>query len=182
VIREKIYPSFDGYVHSPYPRAEETAHHLGFTNATWEVNELLRERKWGGIENLPYPERNAIFAKTGINPTEDSITWRPPRGESMIELLTNAKAFLIWVHERFPKGRVLAISHGGPIQAIRVIQHRVVPDKYSAFISGDNYIRNCHIFHFFDRDGDGAIPRFKSERSLCIDQSGTWCEKLNKIE
>ncbi len=181
VIRERICPMFEGYIHSPLPRAVETALHLGFTGATWEVNEDLRERKWGGVENLPYPERNAVFTRTGISPTENSITWRPPRGESMIELLANAEAFLIWVHNRFPKGRVLAVSHGGPIQAVRVIQHRVTPEEYASFISGDNHIRNCHIFHFYGKSRDSKVPMFSFERSLCADRSGNWCEKLNRL-
>ena len=178
-IRKRICQSFDEHFSSPYPRTLQTAQHLGFTNAVWRQEELLRERHWGGCENLPYPERCAVFARAGISLTEDSMTWRPPNGESMVELLERARAFL---HLLPQQGRVLVVTHGGPIQAFRVLQHEITPAQYPNFISGNNYIRNCHIFHYFEKKaGNAGFPRYRFERSLYTEADGSWTETITEL-
>ena len=181
-IRQRICQSFDGYFSSPYPRTLQTAQHLGFTNAVWKQEDLLRERNWGGCENLPYPERYAAFAKVGISSIENSVTWRPPHGESMVELLERAEAFLLFLQQEMPQGLALAVSHGGPVQAFRVLQHGITRAQYPSFISGNNYIRNCHIFHYFEKKSrNAAFPRYRFERSLYAEVDGNWTESITEL-
>lgn len=181
-IRKNIAPTFDCYFTSDYMRAIETAKHLNFDGAHWNQDILLREREWGGVENLPYSERNAVFQRTKISTVEDSLEWRPPNGESMLVVLKKVKLFLGKTRETISMKRVLVVSHGAPLQAFRVLQHSVVPSQYISFVNGKNYIRNCHIFHYFDKKGDGpSVPMYSFERSVFLDPSDNWVETIQKI-
>lgn len=182
-IMGSIAENFDHYLTSDITRSIETARGLGFKKAVWEIDTLLRERDWGGIENLPYPERNELFKQAGISSTEDSLEWRPPGGESMLFILRQVESFLKMARQKFHGKKLLIVSHGAPVQAMRVLQHKVVPENYVSFISGNNYIRNCHIFHYFSPKKDvGITPMYLFERSMFLTADGTWSESIQKIE
>ncbi|MEI6420474.1 MAG: phosphoglycerate mutase family protein [bacterium] len=181
-IRRRISESFDYYTTSGYLRAEETASHLGFLDAIWKTDVLLAERNWGGVENLPLSERKTVMERLGISACEDSMIWRPPRGESMVSVIGRVKLFLLWAKENLSGKSLLIVSHGGPIQAMRVIQHGIEPKDYQKFISGDNYIRNCHVFHYSVKNNDDVIiPKFCLERSLFAKANGEWIENVQNI-
>lgn len=181
-IRENIAKSFDYYLSSDYVRAIETARHMNFNSACWQKNLLLRERNWGGVENLPYPERSKIFSKLGIPETENSIHWRPPNGESLSSVIRKMHRFLTELHERNTDGRALVISHGAPIQAIRVIQNGISDNDYLEFISGNNYIRNCQIFHYFGSKNGSGPSSYSFERSAYLTPDGSWVESIRELE
>lgn len=181
-IRNNIAPDFDHYFTSDYTRAKETAKHLGFYNSLWLEDILLRERNWGGVENLPYPERSSLFQNFGVPLIEDSMQWKPPNGESMVTLLKRIRSFLEKMQATVSAKRVILVSHGGPIQALRVLQHQIEPSSYSAFISGENYIRNCHVFHFSSKKNeDNDIPLYSLEKSAYFDLNNGWVETVRKI-
>ena len=180
-IRSAVLRNFDHFIASDIVRSRETAKYLGFS-AVWETDILLRERDWGGTESLPYPERKNIFERNGISLTEDSMKWNPPGGESMLLILGQMRIFLKKVQQRFSGKRILIVSHGGPIQAIRVLQHNVNQTSYASFISGNNYIRNCHIFHYFSKKNDGCLlPMYEYEHSLYLNSDNNWIETIVKL-
>lgn len=177
-IRQNIAISFDHYLYSDFVRAVETGHHMDFEDALWKENKLLRERKWGGVENLPYPERNEIFHRLGISEHENSMYWRPPNGESMVSVVQRTQRFL----QEQREGTTLVVSHGAPIQAIRLIQHGIRADDYPEFISGNNYIRNCQIFHYFGRKNESTnLPTYAFERSVYLDAADKWIETVREL-
>ena len=181
-IRQSISGRFDYYITSDILRAIETAQHLGFKGVEWQANALWRERNWGGSENVPLPERQKIFDRLGIPHMEDSLGWRPPRGESMTSIIRRVELFLKWAQRHLSGKRLLIVSHGGPVQAMRVIQHNIKSQDYPLFISGDNYIRNCHIFQYSLRSyGDVNIPKFRLERSLFAKANGDWQDNTQEL-
>lgn len=181
-IRQSISGGFDYYITSDILRAIETAQHLGFEGVEWKTDSLWRERNWGGVENIPLPERQKVFGRLGISSEEDSLEWRPPRGESMISIVRRVELFLKWAQLHLSGKRLLIVSHGGPVQAMRVIQHNISPQDYPLFISGDNYIRNCHVFQYSLRSyGDVNIPKFRLERSLFAKANGDWQDNTQEL-
>jgi len=181
-IKENIAPAFDFCFSSDQTRSIETAEHLGFTGTSWVEEPLLREREWGGAENLPVPERDALFQDLGISPTEDSLAWSPPNGESMITVTKRLRLFFEKPRKLISSKRVLVVSHGGPLQAFRVLQHQVKPSRYVEFIGGDNYIRNCHIFHYLEkRNGKRNFPMYSLEWSIFLDKDNHWVEASRNI-
>lgn len=182
-IKQCISDEFDYYVTSDILRSVQTATGLGFRNAKWSHSVFWRERNWGGVENLPLNERQNVFSKLGISPSEDSLEWRPPRGESMVSVVSRVVDFLKWAKNNLSGKRLLIVSHGGPIQAMRVIQHGIKPESYAQFIGGDNYIRNCHVFQYSIRNIDDAgIPKFRLERSLFTKPNGDWIENFQVLD
>ncbi len=177
-LRTSIAAEFDCYLCADIPRAEQTAQHLGFPDAKWERCTLLRERDWGGIECLPYPERSTLFSQAKISPEEDSLDWRPPGGQSMRYILGNMKLFLKYISAHYKARRIIAVTHGAPVQAMRVLQHAIPEEHYTSFISSDNYIRNCHIFHYHKKTmEENGIPMYRIERSIHQDPNGQWIER-----
>lgn len=181
-IRKNIISAFDYYFSSDYVRAAETAKCMDFADSHWIESVLLREREWGGIENLPYTERSILFQKLGISFTEDSIFWRPLNGESMVAIIKKIRFFLDRIRKITTGKRIIIVSHGTPLQAFRVIQHKINPSNYISFINGGNYIRNCHIFHYFaKKNGNNGIPMYSIERSVYLDSNDKWIETVQKI-
>ncbi len=150
-IRNNITNVFDHYFRSDYLRAIETAEHMRFDESHWIESLLLRERQWAGSENLPYPEREKFFESFGVPTEEDSLFWSPPNGEAMIAIIKKMELFLDEARRMYSGKRILLVSHGAPLQAFRVLQHQIEPADYKSFISGKNYIRNCHIFHYSNK-------------------------------
>ncbi|MDO8571506.1 MAG: histidine phosphatase family protein [bacterium] len=181
-IKEMISEHFDYYITSDILRAVQTAQGLGFGDVDWRLEPLWRERNWGGVENLPLNERRAVFDRLGIPFDEDRFDWRPPRGESMVSILKRVQTFLDWAHRNLSGKRLLIVSHGGPIHAMRVIQHGITSENYQFFIGGNNYVRNCHVFQYFIRsESDITIPKFKFERSLFTGVDGIWSESVQQL-
>lgn len=182
-IRSSISEDFDYYLSSDMKRASETALHLGFRDATWNTETLLRERSWGGTESISNPERFELCTKMGISPVENSMEWSPPGGESMIIVLKRMETFLKDANQQFEGKKLLLVSHGAPIQALRVLQHRVTSSAYLQFIGGNNYLRNCHILHYFAPrgSGDDGLPSFGFERSAFLNSDGSWSTSVQAI-
>ena len=181
-IQTNIAQVFNQYISSPFVRTRETATALGFRDCVWEYEDQLIERDWGGVENLTYPERLAVFKKLNIPLPENSMDWKPPHGESMVSVVERVKFFLLKLQEQNRQGRILIVSHGGPIQALRVILNSITPETYANFIGGDNHIRNCQIFHYYGRkQNKESQPRYSFERTTYIQPNEVWVEATRKI-
>ncbi len=175
-VRELV-PDVDLLLCSGVPRATQTADHMGLVGVERRSDPLLRERNWAGLENLPYNTRNEIFAQAGVSPVENSMNWAPPGGETMNSLVQRMSFFLHRISLMHAHKKVVAVMHGGPIQAMRVLQHEIREGDYVAFISGNNYIRNCQIIHY----SDVVAGRFTSERLMYMDSQGRWVEFSHRL-
>jgi glucosyl-3-phosphoglycerate phosphatase len=110
---------FDRVISSDLVRAKETAtiiaEKLGLE---LEVEPLLRERCFGVFEGGPSSdltsENTGIEHEVLINPEAT-----PPQGESFRDVVTRADKFLQRVNKRWPNERLLVVTHGGMIRALR---------------------------------------------------------------
>ena len=81
-----------------------------------EVCPLLRERDFGTWEMRTWDD---LYAETGDAMTGSihaPATWRPPGGETTFELRDRV---LSWYQSLPEQGVIVAVSHGGPIAALR---------------------------------------------------------------
>ncbi len=177
LIRNLISNSFDYFATSGVLRSVQTAQEFGFNSVQWDTDSLLRERDWGGYELLPYPERERAFEDAGIAKNEDSIDWKPLNGESMQSVRERVNLFLCNAHRVYAGKKILAVTHGGPIQAARVIHHKIPPSNYIDFIGGDNYIRNCQIVRYLQGESGG----FHLEEMFFLTPTFEWVRKTSVI-
>ncbi len=177
LIRNLISNSFDYFATSGVLRSVQTAQEFGFNSVQWDTDGLLRERDWGGYELLPYPERERAFEDAGIAKSEDGIDWKPLNGESMQSVRERMNLFLRNAHRVYAGKKILVVTHGGPIQAVRVIHHKTPPSNYIDFIGGDNYIRNCQIVRYLQGESGG----FHLEEMFFLTPAFEWVRKTSVI-
>ncbi|MCW5889450.1 MAG: histidine phosphatase family protein [bacterium] len=119
-------------VSSPYLRARQTAHILAEELAlrTVHVEDDLRERSYGALAGLPY-----ATPRPGFDPA-CYWDWRPPGGETLVEVVARAGAALDRVAAAAAADGhdVVVVSHGAVMLAL--VRHvtgrwgpsRVVPN------------------------------------------------------
>ncbi len=110
---------FDRIVTSDLDRARETALIIGeVLDLHPESDPLLRERSFGEYEGRPTDDLSSDL--TGI---EDSVyvnpDARPPGGESFRDVVSRAQHFLQRADDEWPSTRLLVVTHGGMVQALR---------------------------------------------------------------
>jgi len=110
---------FDQIVASDLDRAEETAVIVGQAlGLTPHTDPLLRERSFGEYEGRPTDDLSSDL--TGV---EESVyvnpDARPPGGESFRDVVARAQRFLQRVDDEWPTTRLLVVTHGGMVQALR---------------------------------------------------------------
>ncbi len=111
--------NFDQIVTSDLDRAKETALIIGeVLGLTPETDSLLRERSFGVYEGRPTDDLSSDL--TGI---EESVyvdpDARPPGGESFRDVVARAQRFLRRADDEWSQTRLLVVSHGGMVQALR---------------------------------------------------------------
>jgi len=85
---------------------------------TPETNALLRERSFGSLEGGPVA--NLTGDVTGIvNDVVVDPDARPPGGESFRDVVVRAGLFIERVKEELPASRLLVVTHGGTVRALR---------------------------------------------------------------
>ncbi len=180
-IRKSIATAFDRYLLADTTRTLETARHLGFPMAQWEIDCLLRARNWNGLENIPIAERKERCLAKGISCEENSIEWKPPGGESMLTVVDSISSFLR-KYRGSKARRILIVNHGSSAQAFRIIQHNISPLNYLEFVDRNGYIGNCQIVHYYHRRGTCAgVPMYQFERLLTLEKCGLWKEVINNL-
>jgi broad specificity phosphatase PhoE len=110
---------FDHLVTSDLDRAQETAFIIGdVLELRPESDALLRERSFGEYEGRPTDDLSSEL--TGI---EESVyvnpDARPPGGESFRDVVARAQRFLQRADDEWPDSRLLVVTHGGMVQALR---------------------------------------------------------------
>lgn len=110
---------FQALVASDLDRARETAEIIGSVlglDAT--TDPLLRERGFGSLEGHPLseltPSITGIEQRVMINPDASA-----PDGETFRDVVARAQLFVKRLLDERPQQRVLVVSHGGTIRALR---------------------------------------------------------------
>lgn len=103
---------FDRYYVSPYIRTKETAALLDLPNAKWRIDSRLRERDWGDIGSLPRKEFLEEYPRNAFIKNTDSLYWRPPGGESIMDVRMRMRSLLDTLHREMADQRVLIVTHG----------------------------------------------------------------------
>ncbi|HLK09992.1 MAG TPA: histidine phosphatase family protein [Candidatus Binatia bacterium] len=102
-------------VSSPFLRARETAAELGDAlGLAVEVEPDLHERGYGTLAGRPYDEARAA----GEYDPATFWLWRPPGGETLVDVARRAGAALDRIAAASPAADVVVVSHGGVMMAL----------------------------------------------------------------
>lgn len=91
----------------------------------------LRERCFGAWELRPWDDIHAETGDAMTGMVTAPATWRPPGGETTFELRDRV---LAWYAHLPAEGRIVAITHGGPIAAILGSLHHRPVTEWPAFV------------------------------------------------
>lgn len=129
----------DAIYASDLSRAYETARIVAATRALpVEAIPELRERDFGSWEGLTDDEVFERYPEARDGPWGDA--------ETRDELATRVLAALRRIGLRHPGGRVLVVTHGGPLRAM--LRH--------CALDGSGPIANCHLARIAFRSGEFA--------------------------
>ena len=102
-------------VSSPFQRAFETATILAeIFGLPVDVEDDLRERSYGELAGEPYE----VARTSGNYQLAAYWEWRPPGGETLLEVATRAGAVLDRVARAAPNDDVVVVSHGAVMHAL----------------------------------------------------------------
>jgi broad specificity phosphatase PhoE len=102
-------------VASPFVRAQQTAEELAqVLDVPIEIEHDLRERSYGDLAGQPY---SILQARTDFDPTTYWL-WRPPGGETLIEVAQRAGAVLDRLVEAAPEDDMIVVSHGATMMSL----------------------------------------------------------------
>lgn len=79
---------------------------------------FMRELSFGIWEGLTYDEIIRKWPQEYKRWQDDPYNLKPPGGETLTELCDRTSVFLKKVATKHPDGRILVVSHAGPIRAI----------------------------------------------------------------
>jgi 2,3-bisphosphoglycerate-dependent phosphoglycerate mutase len=161
-LRDWLPPDFATCLSSDYQRAKETALEI-IPKANWHFLSGLRERSWGEIAVMPHRDRWERFPEVMAGKVSFPFYWRPPGGESMLDVCDRASLILHVINKCFPSGKVLLVSHAEMMIAFRTILEKWTIAKFErrakAGLKRDS-IGHCAILHY--RAGkSGQINSFR---------------------
>ena len=112
----------DAIYSSDLTRARQTAAEIAkFHRVPIHYDRLLRERSFGKFEGMLVNEWRKIRDKSSL----PAYLYRPPGGESYVDLQKRINKFLTSIKKKHGKHTVLVVSHGGVIRTfITVITKR----------------------------------------------------------
>ena len=119
VAESLVGMDFELIITSDLARARETASIISATlSLPLEIDPLLRERSFGVLESGPSSAltSSATGISNGVLVDPDA---RPEEGESFRDVVRRADIFLDRVEEEWPTKRLLVVTHGGTIRALR---------------------------------------------------------------
>ncbi len=113
VLKERFDPT--QFFSSPYRRARDTAEIMaGELGLRVCLEADLREQSFGDLRGQPYAKAEESL---GLH-EGPRWEWRPPRGESLLEVQTRAAPVLERLARSFPDEHCVAVCHGGTIFAL----------------------------------------------------------------
>jgi NAD+ kinase len=153
-LREKFLKNgivFDYYFTSAYVRAMETAGLLGIPEAQWNCDVYLTERDWGNLDRYPDNERYELFGEALARHDDEPFFWRPPGGESFLELCMRVDRVLDTLHRECADKRVLIVCHGEVMRAFQMRIERMSQERFRELVlskESRDVIYNCQIVQY----------------------------------
>lgn len=143
---------FDQIFVSDVKRAMETFKLMDIVSGEIAYTELLRERDYAGLELMP--KIDWLRCVSDLDEAFQSLTWRPPCGESMEDVIHRVENFL--ANHAVESKAILIVTHGDVIQAMRIALLGLIGDSRKVFreIRG-NYIRTGQVF-CYSKSGNGS--------------------------
>lgn len=94
-------------------------------------NELTHERYLGGLTGTP---RGAITKyKEENNIKDDKIVWRPPKGESILDVTERAKKFLKLLKDNYPNKSILVCGHQNFLRCLELLLLEKSPYEFYSY-------------------------------------------------
>lgn len=150
--------SFDACYVSPFFRTRQTAAYVGGEECdSWVLENNLVERSWGTYGMVDRSEQAELFPLT--HKLHQATPWftRLDGGESMPDVLSRYREFQATLHRNHSNQRVLAVSHGDFMGAVRYGIERMLPEQWEAMLHDVEYkIRNCTILQYSRVNPDDA--------------------------
>lgn len=142
---------FDAVYCSPLKRCMETAEALGVRD--WIAEPRLKERNLGVFEGKTLEECRELYPADVERFLQFEATFAIPAGESREQNLDRVRT---WLDEIVDHERVLAITHGGPIDLIYRIASGGPLHGGDTIFAGNNAHRS--VFTYVD--GEWSVLRF----------------------
>ena len=102
-------------VASPFVRAQQTAEELSSVlGVPIEIEEDLRERNYGALAGQPY---SILQSRADFDPSAYWL-WRPPGGETLVEVAQRAGAVLDRIAAGAPEDDTVVVSHGATMMSL----------------------------------------------------------------
>jgi NAD+ kinase len=135
-IRDEILAEgepFYRYYVSEYHRALETAAYLDLPEARWFSHPDLVERNWGLLDRMTEPDRRERFQHELDEREIAPYYWRPPNGESLVQVGQRLRSFLDTLHRECAERRIIVVAHGEVIEGFRTVLERMPQHEYLAW-------------------------------------------------
>lgn len=185
-LKEKELAHFDRHFVSTHVRALETAALLDLPGAEWEPDFQVHERDnglWGVIPDKKWQKRYERLFRLGQN---HHFYTPMPDGESIANVcdrLPNFIGALNSNNEGTNKKRVIIVSHGDVMRALRVIFEGISPDHYHELIQEnqcDFKFGNGQIIHYTRVDPiSPAEPKSTNyDRFGWVRSINPWCPEF----
>ena len=134
VAKRLRYTKFDRAISSDLKRAKQTAKEIIDLNSSiddFEEWKVVRERCVGDFEGRQEIDAALITIEKAVS-DRNYLTWRPPNGESVVDLRDRIKLFLTKVQE-------LAMTLSAETPVILVVSHGAFMNELYYFLSESKY-------------------------------------------
>ena len=132
-------------------RTHETLELMGYDKAAAIIDSRINEQNMGAFECMTYQEIQAKYPTAFDDWNNDFNNYKPPGGESHLELYERVKAFMedLIENEKTTGKRILVVAHGGVMHSAYTYINRENLDSYYSV-----YFNNCAMLrakYFNDR-------------------------------
>lgn len=146
---ESLGLEFDAYFTSPATRAIATAKGMNLPGAKWQIERRVRERDYGVIELMSTQQYREEFPRNARLREQDPLYWRPPSGESTVEVVDRFAIFLQFLHEEYAGANVLVVTHGDLMWAAMCGLESLTDDEWDARYRDEHFrIRNTTVYQY----------------------------------
>lgn len=165
--------TFDAFFVSPATRALQTAKGMDLPGAEWQITRQIRERDYGIIDTMAPSKYVSEFPRNAQLREQDPLYWRPPSGESIVEVVDRIGAFTRMLHEEYAGANIFVLSHGDFMWASMCSLESLSDDEWEARYRDEDFrIRNTSTLHYSRRN-----PHTDS-----IDPVINWVRRLHPID
>ena len=142
--------SFDALYVSPFIRTRETAAHLSGDEAvSWTIDDRIVERSWGVYGKRPRAEQRAQFPLTAEEKLANPWYTRLDGGESFPDVYGRVRDFQGTLHREQSGKRVLVVSHGDYMNAVRYGIERMLPEEWERLDEDEEFtLRNLTALEY----------------------------------